>query len=239
MEQNSKNYKRNTRVQLILGIVLVLIGVAVLAELVDAVPWRLRDFVFTWQMLLIVLGIVFVSGKESKPTGYILIAVGAFFLLPRFIDLPYYWRSLFWPAILIVIGLVVIFHRGKGGCRSHPHRQSESEDDYLDDVAVFGGSDRIIHSKNFQGGKITNIFGGSKYDMRQVELAEGKQYLEVVMIFGGSKFVVPEGWNMKIEVTAIFGGFSDKRVRSKPDSEKGTLVIRGVTLFGGGEIVNF
>ncbi len=239
MEQKSKNYKRNTRVQLLLGIVLVLIGVAVLAELVDAVPWRLRDFVFTWQMILIVLGIIFVSGKESKPTGYILIAIGAFFLLPRVIDLPYYWRSLFWPAILIVLGLVVIFHRGKGGGRSHPHRQTESEDDYLDDVAVFGGSDRIIHSKNFQGGKITNIFGGSKYDMRQVELAQGNQHLEVVMIFGGSKFVVPEGWNMKIEVTAIFGGFSDKRVRSKPDSEKGTLVIRGLTLFGGGEIVNF
>jgi len=51
---------------------------------------------------------------------------------------------------------------------------------------------------------------------------------------------VPEDWEIKIEVTSVFGGFSDKRVRSivEKDREK-VLIISGINVFGGGEIVNY
>lgn len=237
MESKKKNFKKNTSAHLILGIILVLLGIAVLAEIVDAVPWSMRDIVFSWQMILIVLGVIFISGQESKSTGYILLAIGAFFILPKFFDVPDFWRSLFWPSILILLGLLIIF--GKGKRHKHIRNVSGSDDDLLDDVAVFGGSDQVMNSQNFQGGKITNIFGGAKYDMRKVVLAEGKNYLEVTMIFGGSKFIVPEDWDIKLEITSIFGGFSDKRQRTivVPDKSR-QLVIRGVAIFGGGEITN-
>jgi predicted membrane protein len=241
MENNNKpkRFSRNVQVQLLIGIVLVFIGVAIIAEMAGAVPWSLRNIFISWQMLLIVLGIIFVAGKDSKSTGYILIAIGAFFILPKVFDLPYYWRSLFWPMMLILLGIIIIFHRGRRKGKIH-HRSSSSSEDYLDDVAIFGGSDRILNSKNFQGGSITNIFGGSKYDLRNVQLAEGSNELDVTMIFGGSKFVVPEGWDIKIEVTSIFGGFSDKRERSIVVADPNRkLIIKGVTLFGGGELTNF
>ncbi len=239
MDSKNKRFSRNTRAHLVLGIVLVLLGLAVLAEIVDAVPWRTRDIIFSWQMILIVLGVIFISSRESKSTGYILLAIGVFFIMPKFFDVPHFWRSLFWPSILILVGLLIIF--GKGRCSHHSRRNlSSSEEDILDDVAIFGGSEQILHSKNFQGGKITNIFGGAKYDMRKVVLAEGKNYLEITMIFGGSKFILPEGWDIKLEVTSVFGGFSDKRERSiiVPDSSR-QLIIRGVAIFGGGELTNF
>lgn len=237
MESNQKKFKKNTTVHLLLGIILVLLGLAVLAEIVDAVPWRMRDIVFSWQMILIVLGVIFISGQESKSTGYILLAIGTFFIIPQFFDVPYFWRSLFWPSLLILVGLLIIFSRGKRP--RHARSVSGSDENILDDVAIFGGSDQILHSQNFQGGKITNIFGGAKYDMRKVVLAEGKNYLEVTMIFGGSKFILPEGWDIKMEVTSVFGGFSDKRERSivVPDSSR-QLIIRGVVIFGGGELTN-
>lgn len=76
--------------------------------------------------------------------------------------------------------------------------------------------------------------------MSRASLAPGRQNLEVIMIFGGSKFIIPDGWDVKIELTSVFGGFSDKRSRSVVEKERDrTLVITGVTLFGGGEIVNF
>ena len=105
---------------------------------------------------------------------------------------------------------------------------------------VFGGGDRIIHSQNFRGGKITHIFGGSKYDMTNAQLAPGKNHLEIVWIFGGSKFIIPEGWDVKVEVTAVFGGFSDKRIRSMvvKDADR-SLIVTGTCIFGGGEIVNY
>ena len=243
MEKQPQNFKRSGRAHLLLGIVLMFLGLFLIADLADIVPWRMRDFLFTWQALLIFLGLVFLSNKDNKGTGLILITIGSFFLLPRFFDLPNYWRSLFWPSMLILLGLVVIFgsrRHGGGSTFFGGSRRRGSSEDYLDDVDVFGGGDRIINSQNFQGGKITHIFGGSKYDMTNARLAPGNNNLEIVWIFGGSKFIIPEGWNVKVEVTSIFGGFSDKRVRSivVTDSDR-TLVISGQIIFGGGEIVNY
>lgn len=242
MEREPQNFKKSGRAHLLLGIVLMFLGLFLIADLADIVPWRLRDFIFTWQALLIILGIIFISNKESKGTGVILIAIGGFFLLPRFFELPYYWRSLFWPSMLIILGLVVIFggkrHGGKRACFGN--KGEVRGEDYLDDVSVFGGGDRNVTSQQFKGGKITHIFGGSKYDFSRARLASGDNHLELVMAFGGTKLIVPEEWDIKIEVTSVFGGFSDKRVRSivEKDREK-TLIISGVNVFGGGEIVNY
>ena len=242
MERESQNFKRSGRAHLLLGIVLMFLGLFLIADMADIIPWRIRDFIFTWQALLILVGIIFISNKENKGTGIILIAVGGFFLLPRFFELPHYWRSMFWPSILIILGLVVIF----GGKRNAGKRDvfgsssRSSSEDYLDDVTVFGGGDRNVSSQQFKGGKITHIFGGSKYDFSRAKLAPGENHLELVMAFGGTKLIVPEEWDIKIELTSVFGGFSDKRTRSivVKDREK-TLIITGVNVFGGGEIVNY
>lgn len=242
MERQDHKFKKTGRSHLLLGIVLMFLGMFLIADMADIVPWRLRDIIFTWQALLIGLGLVFLSNKENKGTGIILIAIGAFFLMPRIIDLPYYWRSLFWPGMLIIVGLVVIFGARRGGCKTAfgGQKKTVSGDDVLDDAAIFGGGDRIVSSQNFQGGHITNIFGGNKYDMTQARLAPGRQILEVTMIFGGSKFVIPDGWDVKVELTPIFGGFSDKRVRTIVERENDrSLVITGTCIFGGGEIVNY
>lgn len=234
--------RKTGRAHLLLGIVLMFLGLFLIADLADIVPWRLRDFIFTWQALLIFIGLIFLSNKENKGTGIILIVIGSFFLLPRFFDVPNYWHSLFWPAMLILLGLVVIFssRRHQGRTSIFGGGKKTSSEDWLDDVTVFGGGDKNINSQQFQGGKLTHIFGGSKVDFTRAKLAPGKNYLEVVMIFGGTKLIVPESWDIKIEVTSVFGGFSDKRVKTIVVSESDrSLHISGVNVFGGGEIVNY
>ena len=242
MEREPREYKKSGRAHLLLGIVLMFLGLFLISDLADIVPWRMRDFLFTWQALLIFLGLIFLSNKENKGTGVVLIVVGSFFLLPRVIDVPQYWRSLFWPSMLIIGGLVVIFGNRKHGSASYfgGHKQKASGENWLDDVTVFGGGDRIVSSQQFEGGKITHIFGGSKIDFTRAKLAPGKHYLELTLIFGGTKLIIPEAWDVKVEVTSVFGGFSDKRVRSivVPDTDR-SLVITGSSIFGGGEIVNY
>lgn len=242
MEREPREYKKSGRAHLLLGIVLMFLGLFLIADLADIVPWRMRDFLFTWQALLIGLGLIFLSNKENKGTGMVLIVVGSFFLLPRFIDVPHYWRSLFWPSMLIIGGLVVIFGNRKHGSASYfgGHKHKASGENWLDDVTVFGGGDRIVSSQQFEGGKVTHIFGGSKIDFTRAKLAPGKHYLELTLIFGGTKLIIPEAWDVKVEITSVFGGFSDKRVRSivVPDTDR-SLVITGSSIFGGGEIVNY
>jgi len=244
MERQPQNFRKSGRAHLLLGIILMFLGLLLIADIANIFPdLHMRDYIFTWQALLIFLGVILVSNKDSKGTGLILIAIGSFFMLPWFFELPHYWRSLFWPSILILVGLLIIFGgrgHGHGGSYFGGHRRRSSSEDYLDDVTVFGGGDKMINSQNFQGGKITHIFGGSKYDFTNAQLAKGKNYLELVMIFGGSKLIIPEGWDVRVEITSIFGGFSDKRVKSMVarDTER-ILVLTGVNIFGGGEIVNY
>ena len=58
-------------------------------------------------------------------------------------------------------------------------------------------------------------------------------------IFGGCGIKVPLDWNVRNEVTTIFGAFTDKRgdtfQHSSYDPSK-TIVIKGITVFGGVEV---
>ena len=57
-------------------------------------------------------------------------------------------------------------------------------------------------------------------------------------MFGGTDFIVPADWTVKLETSSIFGGFSDKRkpvVNVVNDPDK-ILTVKGLVLFGGGEV---
>lgn len=230
-EHEPKRTQSNTA---IFGVALVFIGLAFIARQFDLIPNRLTDALFSWQALLIFLGVIFITLRDSRVTGFILMAVGGFFLLPEIMDVSWEYRRLFWPVLFVVIGLLIIF-KGGGAFRSRTY--SGSDVDHVEDVNVFGGGDKQITSTNFQGGSIVSIFGGGKYDLRQAVLSPEGCELEVVNIFGGSSFLIPPDWNVKSEVAGIFGGFSDKRSTVQPDVTK-TIVIKGVAIFGGGDIKN-
>jgi predicted membrane protein len=108
-------------------------------------------------------------------------------------------------------------------------------------MSIFGGGDRVISSQAFKGGRVTAIFGGSKYNMNSAELAKGRNVIDIFTVFGGCKFIIPEDWEVKIEVSAVFGGFSDKRHIRKdvPRDPSKELIIKGIAIFGGGDIVSF
>lgn len=230
--ENQRNTGRG-----IIGIVLILIGVALVGRTFDIFPHRIMRYVFSWEMILIVLGVIFISTRDNKTTGWILLLIGLVFWLPDIVDIPFGVKRLLWPAILIILGVIIII-------RSSVARQSvsgaESSNDYIDDIAIFGGGDKLINSNNFKGGNVTAVFGGSKIDLTKAKLAPGRNVIDVFCIFGGSTLIVPENWNVKVEVVSVFGGFSDKRyIRPDTTMEIGKeIVIKGFAIFGGGEIKN-
>ncbi|MCK7523582.1 MAG: cell wall-active antibiotics response protein [Ignavibacteriales bacterium] len=65
--------------------------------------------------------------------------------------------------------------------------------------------------------------------------------MNITAIFGGSTIIVPRDWNVLLNVTPLFGGFSNK-IRREPNlvvDQSRTLVIKGVAMFGGGEIKSY
>lgn len=113
------------------------------------------------------------------------------------------------------------------------------ENDVIDAVCVFGGTDQHVYSKNFKGGDIVAVFGGCNVNLTQADF-EGAVVLEVVAVFGGVKIIIPSSWIVKSELTAVFGGIEDKR-GPVVLSDGGTKIIKitGLALFGGVEIRNF
>lgn len=115
-----------------------------------------------------------------------------------------------------------------------------TEDAYIiDSVNFFSGAHQNIVSKNLKGGEIVSVFGGCDLNLTQANF-EGSIVIEVVAIFGGVKIIIPPTWEVKNEVTAIFGGIDDKRALMPYQGEVRKIVyLKGLALFGGVDIRNF
>lgn len=242
MQENKSIDKR-----ILAGSLLILAGGLLFLETFDLIGFSLRYYIFSWKTLLIGIGIVLMSNPERRTTAYILIGLGVAFWLPSFIDYNVRFSQVFFPIILIGVGVVILTRMGKRRDEHHTNHKfrnhAEKDDigmDYLDDISILGGGNKKIQSQNFKGGRITAIFGGSEYDFKSAVLSEGGSVIDVFTMFGGSKLIVPEDWQVKSDVLSLFGGFTDKRsIRPSDIDESKTLMIKGFVMFGGIEVKNY
>ncbi|MDD3875048.1 MAG: DUF5668 domain-containing protein [Bacteroidales bacterium] len=240
MEKNYERRKCNSMKKGVFGFILLIAGALMLSFNLGVLPAEFKSVIFSWQMLLIAIGLINISSKDSFILGVVLILVGGFFILPKFLVLPDNFISLFWPVILILAGLMILLK--KWTLRHHFHVAKETNNDsgFIEETNIFGGNKTKINAPTFKGGKIVNVFGGSEINLMHTQLDEGKNLLEIVCVFGGVLLIVPADWIIKVEVASVMGGFSDKRVsiKSKTDDTR-ELIIKGVVVFGGGELKSF
>lgn len=233
------------------GLFLLIIGgIALVKSFGIPVP----VWLFSWQMLLIAIGLFIGLRKGFRDGGWFVpIIVGGVFLVNEYILDGNLQRHM-WPLILIVLGLIFILRPKRGSSWSNCEKKSpdmnaqiikpasealHSQDDIIDSTCIFSGSKKVILSKNFKGGDIVNVFGGSEIDLMQADI-NGTAVLEVTAIFGGATLIVPSNWAIKSEAVTIFGGISDKRkfaALSEPSTK--TLVLKGTMIFGGMEIKSY
>lgn len=230
------NQTNHTSARLIIGSILVILGTLFLLDNYGIIDFYLPSFIFHWEYILIGIGIYILSTTKNKTAGIILICIGAFNLFPEF-----------WPLLLVALGIYIILKRSSSSYRIDTENSINEEGeptgsntlhDTIDDVSIFGGGTKRITSNNFQGGKLTAIFGGSDVHMENCLLARGQNELDIFAMFGGYTIYVPQDWNVIIDVVPIFGGFSDKRIKdpNRVYEEDKVLIIKGLVLFGGGEV---
>ncbi len=63
-------------------------------------------FIFSWPMILIVIGLLLLAGKRS--VGIVFIVIGGIFILPRLFFIPGLSISLLLPLFLIGIGIAMV-----------------------------------------------------------------------------------------------------------------------------------
>jgi predicted membrane protein len=223
----------------IIGVVLVLVGLFLVMRNTGIFPDFIDHVIFSWPMLLVAIGLVMTLGGAEKTAGVIVMAVGAFFLIPTIFRETFHAYNMFWPSIFIIIGVIFIVSKRKGW--NSVTSKGIIGDDYVDYVNVFSGGERQIVSENFRGGRISAVFGGMELDLTKAKLAPGRNELEIACVFGGATIIVPDEWFVTIEVTPVLGGFSDSRKLSpgRTIEMSKQLVIKGAVVFGGGEVKSY
>jgi len=117
--------KANKNSNIILAVILIVIGglwlLRQLGIYIDLPRIHLQDlffpirnlfrdfwhFVFSWQIILIVIGLILLAGKRSTG-GLVLIIIGGLFLLPEIFYIPGFTAALILPVVLIGVGVALI-----------------------------------------------------------------------------------------------------------------------------------
>ncbi len=227
--------------RVVLGLLFILVGGILLMKLAGFFQFfNLPGYIFSWKMILIALGVFLMTTERNKSTGVILFLIGGVFL-SRDIFRVEFWEVMRFviPALFLFAGFALLFPGRVFPRRKYNRITAEDRLDSLQEVNVFSGGTKSISSDKFKGGEITCIFGGTELNFKNANLAPGINVLDVTCIFGGVTLYIPEDWSVKLDVTPVFGGFSDSRAEANlnlvTDPEK-TLHIRGTVIFGGGEI---
>lgn len=250
VNENNNSHFRNSRIGS--GLILLAAGLLLLASKLGA---PIPGWIFTWPMILILVGIVSgVKNNFQNPGAFILIIIGFIFLVDQ--SFPFWeLRRFTVPFILIGIGIVFVLrpHRLRGRFSSYsnskytdpgspsktPDNTSVGDDvsgEHIDLHAVFGGVKKKIVSKNFKGGRIVSFMGGADISLMQADIQQ-PVVLEIHNLFAGTKIIIPSNWYLKNEISAIFGGVEDKRpVQAASPDENKMLILRGSCVFGGIDI---
>ncbi|MEO6520324.1 MAG: DUF5668 domain-containing protein [Mucilaginibacter sp.] len=124
-DSNISSKRQNNRA--FAGLFLVLLGGIYLLRQLDF--FFFPSWLFSWPMILIVIGILSGIKHNWRNTGsYVMIAIGGIFLLGHVVSMSIYY---FWPLILIVIGIRMLAGKNHWG-----HDRWESRMNYHNDNRV-------------------------------------------------------------------------------------------------------
>jgi hypothetical protein len=194
-----------------------------------------------WPVILIAIGVLQYRNAPAphagarSVNGVIWIVIGVWLLLNSLRILHVGFWELFWPLVLIVIGVNLVMQT---------LRRSEAvaagvADERLSVFAVLSGGKRTIVGP-FRGGEITGFMGGTQIDLRQATIPPGEAVrLEVFAVMSGCDLVVPSSWIVSTPAVVLLGGIEDKRLPALPEASAAPrtpppqLILSGFLMMGG------
>ncbi len=118
------NEPQNNNSRVVFAFVLIFVGILLVLKRLGAY-WNINfgdlffpirqffhgwgHFIFSWPMILIVVGLILLAGKRSF--GIAFIVVGGIFILPKLFYFPGLTISLLLPVLLIAVGIAMVVKR--------------------------------------------------------------------------------------------------------------------------------
>ena len=226
--------KKNFLIRAFLGVTIVSLGGILLLRNLGVITfdnWPLFWGTF-WAGIFLIAGLSILFSSR-RPTGWVwgllLVAVAAAIGLNAYNIINISVWKLFWPVILILVGLAVVLGIGSGR-RQSKKRANDSGDS--EKVAIFYGEESRVKG-DYTGGSLTAIFGGVELDLRQAKIKDGA-VIDVFALCGGISVSLPDDVIIQNEVRGILGGSEDKT--APKSSAKKTIYLKGECILGGLEI---
>src|ERR1700682_547303 len=154
-----KTRAATSRGPLVTAVVVIAVGIVLL---LDQLGYMNVDF---WPLVFVAAGLVLLLSADCwsrRAWGTVLILAGVVIgLNERGVTNIHFWQL--WPLYIIVAGVGLLWNAVTG--RKFPSSSSSSygkapSSPRFNSVYVFSGTDRKITAKDFEGGKISAIFGG-------------------------------------------------------------------------------
>lgn len=189
-----------------------------------------------WTLFIIVPCLISLFSSGSDKTGDIIgIMIGACLLLAcqGVIAFGTLWKLLV-PAILIIIGLSIIFKDALKGKVVKEVKKLKGKTGDKEYWATFSGQNIDFAKEKFEGCRLEAVFGGIKCDLREAKIEEDV-LIRASSVFGGITIYTPEDVNVQVISTAMFGGTTNRRSKATDESKK-TIFIESTSIFGGVEI---
>ena len=212
------------------GLVFVVLGVVVALNTLNIIDFNI--FFDGWWTLIIIVPCfigLFDTTNESKVGNVIGIIIGVVLLLASWgwlrFDLIF---KLFIPAILVIIGLYMIFgNLFKSNVKEKVKAKKENGNGESI-VATF--SEQMVTKKDevFESANLDAVFGSVVLDLSKAKIKD-EAVISASAIFGGIDIIVPKDVEVKVKSTPIFGGVSNK---SKGKDTKKVIYIDALALFG-------
>ena len=220
---------------IIWGLILVAVG-AILA--LNALGIASIDIFFDgwWTLFIIVPCTIGLFNDYDKIGHLIGICIGVFLLLccQNILSFRMFWKLLV-PAIIVFIGVKIILGNIIGVRGEQAFKKIEENNGSVrSGAATFSGATFDYTGEVFDGAQLDAVFGGIKCDLRGAVI-NGDCAINASAVFGGIDIFAPEGLNVKVNSTSIFGGVSGKERRNDPANQH-TLYLNATCLFGGVEI---
>ena len=225
--------KKNFLVRAFFGVTIVALGGVLLLRNLEIIKFDSWNVFWgtVWAAGLVLAGLVtIVSSRKllTRAWGLLLMAAGVSIGLNAYgvIDVSI-WK-LFWPVVLIAVGLMRVFSIGSANRK----RVEEPGTNDNEKVAIFYGEESRVRG-DYTGGSLTAVFGGVDLDLRQAKIKDGA-VIDVFTFCGGINISLPDDVIVENEVRGVLGGSDDKTV-PKPSAKK-TIYLKGECVLGGLEI---
>lgn len=186
-----------------------------------------------WTLFIIVPCTIGLFQERDKTGNLIGLTIGVVLLLvcQDFLSFGTIVKLIF-PAILVIVGLSIIFKSALGDRAARQfidaHKNDVGSGEYC---STFSGQRLHFNGEYFRGVKLSAIFGSIDLDLTGA-IIDQDVVIDASAIFGGIDIIVPQHYRVKICSNSIFGGVSEERSHATGEGLI-TIYVNGTCVFGG------